>query len=338
MRRNAVDEVRRISHSEMKTFLRCRRKWWLGDLRRLGPVTYEPTGPLRQGSRMHVGLEAFYTPGSDPFAALKGAQEADWSKYVAQTKVLGLEPDAALHAAFTKECELERIMLDGYGDWVAETGVDAGLTVIATEQIITVHGEEFAPDLVERFGPFDVVGKLDMRVRRDRDGARMFLDHKTARSLTDILPTLPQDPQMLHYHWLEFMASQDEGGWCDGALYNVIKKVKRTKTAKPPFYDRYEVYHGADEIMSYQYRMTEIIRDMLTTEERLRPMFAGDLPSKQDSRIAYPNVTRDCSWDCPFKTVCPMFDDGSRAEAMLAEQFAERNPLARYDETPGQLV
>jgi len=328
-----MTEVRRISQSEMKTFLRCKRKWWLSEFRRLAPKGNDPTGPLKSGSRVHTALEAFYTPGGeDPLVALAQAQADDWAAYTGALVALGEVPEQGITEAFQKDCELERIMVEGYGEWIAESGVDAGLEVISTEEIVTVWGSSFSDRLVDanKGHDFQVVGKLDMRLRRQMDGARLFLDHKTARSLTDAIPGLRQDPQMLHYHWLE--AQSSDNGWCDGALYNVLKKVKRSKTAKPPFYDRYEVHHNGDEIASYEARMKHIIADIFELESRLRTAM-GHMMSAQ---IAYPTPTRDCAWDCPFFTVCPMFDDGSRVEHALADGFRERDPLARYSDSRAQ--
>lgn len=328
-----MDTVRRISHSEMKTFLRCRRKWWLSQFRRLTPKGADPTGPLKSGSRVHVAMEAFYTPeGPHPLDALKAAQDEDWKRYVRVLVADGDVPDQGTTEAFNKDCELERIMVAGYGDWIAETGADAGLEVIATEEIITVKASAFNERLVEAHHgeDFEVVGKLDMRLRREMDGARLFLDHKTAKSTTDAVPTLAMDPQMLHYHWLE--AQSTDGAWCDGALYNVLKKVKRTKTAKPPFYARYEVHHNADEIEAYELRMVHVIAEIFALESRLRTAMGHPM----SAQIAYPTPTRDCAWDCPFVSVCPMFDDGSRPEHALADAFREADPLERYaQEVPG---
>ena len=328
-----MTETRRISQSEMKTFLRCRRKWWLSEFRRLAPNGNDPSGPLKSGSRVHTALEAFYLQ-DDPLDALKAAQDADWTEYTATLVALGETPDLGTTDAFNKDCELERIMVEGYGEWIAESGADAGLEVTATEEIVSVWGSVLGNRLVElnHGRDFQNVGKLDMRLRREMDGARLFLDHKTAKSLTDALPTLRQDPQMLHYHWLE--AQTSDNGWGDGALYNVLKKVKRTKTAKPPFYARYEVHHNPEEITSYEVRMKEIISEMFRLEHAL-PIAGNHVYAPQ---IAYPTPTRDCSWDCPFVNVCPMFDDGSRAEAALRDGFHERDPLERYSQAPGEGV
>jgi len=319
---------RRISQSEMKTFLRCRRKWWLSDFRRLAPIGSDPTGPLRSGSRVHTALEAYYTPDSTvtPREALEGAIAEDWAAYVAAIAAEDREPDIGTVSTFAKETDTERAMIEGYMQWLEESGADAGLTVTDVETVVSVDGAEVAPNLVAAFRPFRIVGKLDARVTRDFDGARFFMDHKTTQSLTQPLAGLQSDPQMLHYHWLELMTLDDHRDRSDGAIYNMLRKVKRSKASKPPYFAREYIYHNAEEIAAYAERLLHIIREILRLEEMLTYPERYGTPAQ----LAYPTRTRDCDWDCPFSNVCPMFDDGSRAEAMLTDQFRERDPLARY--------
>ncbi len=51
---------------------------------------------------------------------------------------------------------------------------------------------------------------------------------------------------------------------------------------------------------------------ILEVEDMLNP----DLP-------LYPNPTRDCSWDCPFKAPCQMTDDGSDAVSYIREEYTQ---------------
>jgi hypothetical protein len=39
----------------------------------------------------------------------------------------------------------------------------------------------------------------------------------------------------------------------------------------------------------------------------------------------YPNPTRDCMWDCSFRSVCLAMDDGSDWQFILNSEFAVRN-------------
>jgi hypothetical protein len=315
--------MRRFSQSEFKEFA-CNRRWWLASYRQLAPITLDPTGPLRSGTRVHTAMEVFY--GSEPgqyLAALAQSQMDDWMRYEENCVDLGISPDLDVHAQFMKDCELERAMCEGYAEWIAESGADAGLQFIATEQVVTVLGSTFAPEIVAMYGEFEVVGKLDARWRRVMDGARLFVDHKTAQSLTSALTTLRMNPQMKHYMWLE--SKTEDGAWCDGALYNVLKKVKRTKAAKPPFYARYEVHHNGDEIEAYEKHLKRKILKIFELEALLK-----DAPLSEQPHIAEPSPDESCSWKCQFFTLCPMYDDGSRAEDMVSQEFRERDPLARY--------
>ena len=45
---------------------------------------------------------------------------------------------------------------------------------------------------------------------------------------------------------------------------------------------------------------------------------------------AYPRPNKDCSWKCEFFPVCPLFDDGSRAEDMIQSLYVVGDPLDRY--------
>lgn len=44
----------------------------------------------------------------------------------------------------------------------------------------------------------------------------------------------------------------------------------------------------------------------------------------------YPNPTRDCSWECSFRTACIMMDDGSDYEDVLNASFAKRHEITGW--------
>jgi hypothetical protein len=62
---------------------------------------------------------------------------------------------------------------------------------------------------------------------------------------------------------------------------------------------------------------------MLSTKQALD---AGTDPAL----VVYPTPSRDCSWICPFYTACPMFDDGSGVEDLLAANFQVGDPYSYY--------
>lgn len=319
-----MNDVMRISQSRLKTHLRCKRKDWLQNVRRLAPRLYGPTGPLQSGTRVHEALEAFYAPGSttDPRQALEDAITAALSGYTEQCTKLDVEPDAAVLDKFRKDTDLERAMVEGYFEWLADTGADSTLNVVTAEEQIMITADELGAD----FGrAVEIVGKLDARAVDEVTGYTLFVDHKTVQNFAQTLPTLQSDPQMLHYHLL--LSILRPGEHVDGALYNMLRKVKRGKTAKPPFYMRETIVHNAAEIESYRLRLIGLITTVIEFEERISQL--GDLGPQM---FAPPNPTRDCVWDCDMFNVCSMFDDGSRVEAAIQELYEIRDPLERYNQ------
>ena len=55
--------MRRFSNSELRTWKRCRRKWWLSYYRRLRWNIVDTAGkPMTLGTRVHRALEIYYDP------------------------------------------------------------------------------------------------------------------------------------------------------------------------------------------------------------------------------------------------------------------------------------
>jgi hypothetical protein len=215
------------------------------------------------------------------------------------------------------EAELGRIMLEGYLDWVNENGIDADLEMISTEEIITMPMFE---------GRVELQGKLDMRVRRKADGVRMFRDFKTVGgSFTEFAALAHMNEQILTYMLLE-AAQNKEGERSEGGIFTMLKKVKRTANAKPPFYDQIEVRHNTFALRAFWNRIHGTVGDMLAVRDAL--------DEGQDHHfVAYPRPSRDCKWKCQFFAVCPLFDDGSAAEHAIAELYTQGDPYKYYEST-----
>lgn len=314
---------RYVSNSEIQTFKRCRRKWWLGWHRGLSPKLESPVGPRAVGDRVHRALKEHYIPGTPNPAdhMLEVLDALIVSDYDALSKSLGGNIPEELQKKFTSDANLERIMLEGYVQWLAETGSDGELEIVSSE---TYLESELDPMLTELSGKsVAIIGKLDVRARRVSDGVRLFIDHKTVADVNSPALTLVMNEQMLHYHLLELLGGDQER--CDGALYNMLRRVKRTANAKPPFYKRIEVRHNNFELNNYHTRLYGEVSDMLLVGKALDEDMHHQI-------IAYPRPSRDCTWDCPFFSVCPMFDDNSRAEDMLSQYFVKTDPLAYYME------
>lgn len=304
-----------ITNSEIQTFKDCRRKWWLGNYRALKPKKKTVMGPLSLGNRIHNSLELFYTTGENPVDAYERFNRADNQLFLAS-------PDASFPEnvkKYNSEAELGRIMLEGYVDWMRDENPDADIEVIGAEQKLSYRLVDFDPRV-------EIMGKTDLKVKRRSNGKHALLDHKTAQSFSMYYETSHMSEQLMLYVMLEKLDTVNGDPLVDGGIYSLIKKVKRSGTAKPPFYERLDVRFNDKQLQSFWIRTLGTVRDIMEVRDQLD---AGG-----DHRfIAYPSPTRDCTWKCDFFKVCTMFDDGSSAEAMLEDFYEPVDPNARYEDT-----
>jgi len=164
------DIIPPISNSELQVWTECHRKWYLSHYRELGVKRAETplAGPLIMGTAVHYALERLYEHGEDPLEVL----EELYSKTVHDLLVREAErgfPDQDLRKKMQNEREMAHAMLEGYVAWVQETGADEGLSLAGAE--VTVEVASGIPGVRLR-------GKLDQRIYRDVDGARLFRDFK----------------------------------------------------------------------------------------------------------------------------------------------------------------
>ena len=301
-----MSEIIRLSNSELQTFKDCRRRWWLNYYRRLQPKQKDMTGALALGTRIHAALDAHYAQGTPLLLAHSELVEKDKQLLLADFRdVNDLETEA----------ELGRIMLEGYEQWVEENGIDAELEMISTE-------EKIVAPLFN--GAVELQGKLDMRVRRKADGVRLFRDFKTVGgSLSEFSSMAHMNEQVMTYMLLE-SSKFDEKERSEGGIFTLLKKVRRTAAAKPPFYDHVEIRHNIFTMRSFWQRIHGTIADLMRIRTALD---AGENPAFH----VYPRASRDCKWKCQFFAICPMFDDGSAVEQALSDSYEEKDPYAYYD-------
>lgn len=284
----------------------CRRRWWLTYYRRLQPRYKETTGALALGSRIHEALDQYYSKGVPLLQAHSDLVEHD--RILMSDQMFGIE-------TLEKEAELGRIMLEGYLQWVEEEGIDAELEMISTEEQIT------APLFN---GEVELTGKLDMRVRRKADGVRFFRDFKTVGgSLSDFANLAPMNEQILTYMLLE-STKADEEQRVEGGIFTMLKKVRRSAAAKPPFYDQVVVRHNVFALRAFWNRIHGTIADLMRVRKSLDE-------GEAHTFVAYPRPTRDCKWKCQFFAICPLMDDGSAAEEALSDMFVEGDPYGYYN-------
>lgn len=307
-----------LTQSTIKDYTRCGRKWWLAHYRQLTRMD-EYRSPLAIGNVVHDALARWYAGElDDPIGFVQDQA----------TTMIEEFPDFAEKIA--RDAEMAGIMLEGYLEWLEETGADYHLEAVEPERVIRVQllpAKEGRPAVVLQ-GKLD--GKVRKRVVEDRTWTA-FLEHKTVGNFTD-LPSYAQfDRQLLTYdlleylEWLEEHAGEEKPSkpLTDGAILNMLRKVKRTARAKPPFYDRVEIRHNIHELRSHWRHTVAIAEEILAKTARLD---AGE----DHHRVVPPVPTNTCRWECPFYSICPLFDDGSDVESVIELEYMEHDPLERY--------
>lgn len=301
-----MSEPVRISNSEIQTFKDCRRRWWLTYYRRLKPKVKDFTGALALGSRIHEALDRHYSTGQDLLEAHSDLVKEDLKK---------LTDDYRDTSSLETEAELGHIMLEGYLEWVEQEGIDAELEMISTEEIL----ERPMMD-----GRVILQGKIDMRVRRKIDGARMIRDFKTVGgSFADFGAMAHMNEQVKTYMLLDEVQGSEDGTRTDGAIFTMLRKVKRGAYAKPPFYDQISVRHNRFTLRAFLEQLEGTLADMLRVRDALDE-------GGSHYANAYPTPSKDCKWKCQFFAICPLFDDGSAAEAALSDAFESSDPYGYY--------
>lgn len=296
-----------VSNSELQTFKDCKRKWWLAYYRGLRPRSTKSVGPLALGTRIHAALEGYYADNLDlveEYVRLLALDRAD---------LLANEQDTT---KFDSEGELGRIMLEGYVNWLEETGADSGLEVVGAEKAVSVPIMN---------GKVEVRGKLDLRVKRKIDGVRLFIDHKSVATFESITRTAHMSEQGKMYQLLEMLTTKDDDERCDGLIYNMLRKVKRSANARPPFYERLEVHWNKRTMEAFWTQLHGTITNMMQIREQLDK-------GADHNFVAPPRPTQDCTWKCEFYQVCPLFDDGSAAEELINTYYTQDSPYERYTE------
>lgn len=461
------DIIPPVSNSELTTWTDCHRKWYLAFYLKMGlKRTERPlTGALAFGTRIHAALDRMYTNKENPIEVIEELFSRDTYELVIRETTRGY-PDEETRKELQKERELAHAMLEGFVEWLEETGIDEGMQVVGAEVVVEVASG--IPGVRLR-------GKLDQRIYREIDGARLFRDWKTVGNLTDGPMLLPLNEQFKFYQMLERLdalekyhkeitrpevaelqsgtlsASQSESSVMDvspvqhtcgrpdcssqrsrrdeqyvresssntselsseaprcgcarnsedtrtseeaqrgrtatgsddvqentridregrtnaettnkttegsvrtsggsgtgsltfgyrngqrlepeltqGAIITYLKKVKRTSTATPPFYDQVEVRHNRAALESMWFRTHKRLQEILEARK--------ELDAGGDHRYwVYPRPSHDCKWKCQFFAICPMMDDGSDWEGVLNEYYERVDPYERYvdDETKG---
>lgn len=295
-----------ISNSEVQLYKTCKRSWFIQYYLCRSPREHSVTGATNLGTKVHAALEGYYNPSmrlspAEALTAFRHMYELDEQS----------NPEAS--EELWKEHELGALMLSGYFHWLKETGADQNLEVVAVEREIIVP---MTPEVSLR-------GRLDMIVRDRHAGSLMFLDHKTCLPFLTV-DYLDRDEQSKFYMMLQRLDPKAKDLWCDGGIFNMLKKSKQTAKATPPFYKRETVRHNADTLNSMYKRTYQVVNEIVDMRKELDE-------GVDFQQVAYPSPGKDCVWRCPAASgLCAIMDDGSDWQGYLDNEWVKIDPYARY--------
>lgn len=312
-----------ISNSELFTWQRCKRLWFVRYYLGYTPDTEEVTGNRILGVRIHTALQGYYGYGLDPLAVL----------HLLYAFELEASPD--YESELVKERDLASAMVEGYIEWLAETGSDAGMTVVATEAEVVVP--------LPGFDDVALRAKLDQVVLDEATGLLSFLDHKTAASF-ERHEILMLNPQFRFYSLVQKLAAGDATGAPRvlGGLVNTLRRVKRTDRSKPPYYQRDPFRYTEPMISSTLLKVSGLARQIVSIRQALDWIYTEGkadltlLDAFQQINLPPTPIETDCSWRCPLVELCPMMDDGSDWVGSLVRSghFKQEDPYAYYEDDP----
>lgn len=304
--------------SEITDFLRCPKRYNYGWIQNLEPKVQNQK--LTLGSAVHKFLELWY-------AEHRAMEAIDaMIQYIQE------------HTQDMEQVEIDELIELARGicvNYIQHYGIDLGWTVLAVEKQFSIT---FNDGTVYN-------GMIDLIVEDD-DGHIWFIDHKTTISIDSYDKNSDMDRQISRYWW----ALEQLGYNIHGFIYNIILKdvpvapkilksgaLSKDKSQKTT----YDLYMKAIEdnnlkVSDYEdflqqlkeypkefFRRLEVVR---TDSEKLASIsemldVAYDIQDKQLNGRWYRNITKDCHWDCPFKTLCQAEMDGSNADHIRNELF-----------------
>jgi hypothetical protein len=352
-----------VGTSERALFRRCRRKWdWQGTMRQnLTPVAEAAASPLWYGSGFHFALEDYH--GWKHWPTAVDAFDA----YVAAFRPTELPPDVddlveLAHHMLPYYTDLWLPTRDEYQTlWVngvpqVEVSVDLDIT-----EVVYNRGVQRFGDVPKWYWPErQIIYRMTFdRVVIDSDGRLWILDYKTAKQFD--VEKLETDSQVTAYTW-GARHFYGHGYEVEGVLWMQFKKAwpeppqrlvaggfslnKQQNTTYAMYVQTLQEEYGAiplkyREILNHlaeqespegdKFIRRDIVRRNVDFTNAEEVKIADEVLDMLDPNLAlYPNPTRDCSWECNFRSACLMRDDGSDWEEFLRSEYV---PTVGYNDS-----
>jgi len=290
----------RFRQSEISSFQRCRRKHHFRYNKNVVPVSIGPRRPASgkrdAGSAAHKGIEVINNGGTLTLA------RNEVTLYVNELRMIR-QPEGHVLPPLTKEGDKEwweidrlaRAMTENYVEWLAE-GNDIGIDIeyVEEEWECLIPGTDFI-----------LYGMIDLAFFDPLVRGYVIRDNKSVAAFNQT----PEDVdfQLRTYAWAFWRLT---GHLPKRAEHLMMKRVLGTGKATPPFFERYPIQVTKRILESHEAQLIERCREIAMARRR-----TADHPT------LWPNPTKDCSWDCDYRALCPMVDDGSDWEDVLEYDF-----------------
>lgn len=293
----------RFRQSEISSWQRCRRKTHFGYGLNITPVAIGPrkpsSGQRDAGSAAHLGVEMI-NRGYGLDDALVAVTD-----YINELRMIR-QPEGHILPELTKEDDKEwwtvwrlaQAMTTNYVAWLEE-GNEVGVKFLSIEEDWEVQ----IPD-----SDFVLFGKIDAVIFDPLLDGEVVRDYKSVATFGQT--PMDVDFQLRTYAWARWRLS---GTVPVRAEHLMMKRVLGTGNAKPPFFERYSI--------NINRHILEVHENHLIS--RVIEMAAHRGTNAEDPRL-WPNPTKDCSWDCDYKDLCPAVDNGMDWEDMIEEYYDVR--------------
>lgn len=316
-----------ISNSEMASWTRCPRQWFLRYYLGFIPAHEHPVSAAKLGTRVHTSLEALYGYGLDPLMVLKVLYGAE------------IEEHSDFEAELRSEWELANAMVSGYMEWAIAEGIDADMNVMSTEQDVRVP----LPGLPG----VELRARLDQAVQEISTGWVYFRDWKTAGNF-DTHQILELNPQFRLYsvimhlrHGIPFDGPVPDGLIVPaGGIITTLRRVKRTEKSKPPYYQQDTFRYSPEQLHATLIRAQTVCAEIMSARARMDESYQRSEGALPQINAAQRSVCRpvplgaDCSWRCDAsKGLCVSMDDGADWPGMLLQsgRWVQGDPYAYYE-------
>lgn len=321
---------RKIVHvTEVPSFRGCRRKWKYEYRDNLKPKI--DGFPFVLGSAVHLALENRY----------RAIQQGDKLPLHEQMAIVSQSFDDNLEdkeVTFEQRIEINELrelamqMIRRYDQWCEVYGdwTQAQIWDVEHKFEIRIPGTMVW-----------LSGKMDLVIRNEANRLAP-VDHKTFKNLaTD--QHLYLDDQMTAYQWILW---QETGKAPGSAIYNqLLKAIPKkpellkdgTRLSKANITSTWQVYreaiaeHGFDETDYYDmekklegnifFTRTEAARTVTELKNFTKYLRAAARELFSPSTVLYPSPEWDCTWACPFMSLCKCENEGGDTKALAAALY-----------------